>query len=433
MSFGSCRIPLALWAGFALLSACSEGGMGDAGLGKMSADPAESLALPAPVIAEPAPEATASRIAPGPSRRAPRAGVVTAGDIDDTRNLSAFRTYLSRKGRASGAPTVSVSRPVLAQLLGPNGHPAPGVYYTLRKPGAATPFHTGVSGVDGHISVLPTALGAGQPGKVELRIFAEGQNGTTVRDLRTGLTRHRIVLARDAAWTPDFLDLAFVVDTTGSMGDELAWLTREMREIVNIARRAAPGVDIRYGLVAYRDHGDAYVVRNLGFTPSASTMQRRLKRQQANGGGDYPEAAAAALSSAVSMNWRRGRGERILIHIADAPSHKRDARRYLGAAGEAARRNIHIYGLGASGVGDEAELFMRQAAAMTQGRYLFLTDDSGVGLSHAEPDIACYRVTQLKTLLINVLKSELTGIRAEATRQQVVREVGAYRRGVCLG
>lgn len=431
------RLPRVLLLGFGLLAACSEGGVRDVGLGKISTDPGESLVLPAPVIAEAEPIVdiaadSAARIAPGPSRRTPRAGVVTAGDIDDTRNLKSFHAYLKRKGRASGTPVASFSRPVLAQLLGPKGHPAPGVYYTLRKPGATEPFHTGISGVDGHISVFPKALGAGQPNRVELRMFADEQSGTTVRDLKTGPTRHKIVLARDATWKPAFLDLAFVVDTTGSMGDELAWLTREMREIVAVARRAAPGVDIRYGLVAYRDQGDAYVVRNLGFTKSARTMQGRLQRQQANGGGDYPEAAAAALTSAVKLNWRRGKGERILIHIADAPAHKRDAARYLAAARNAARRNIQIYGLGASGVGDEAELLMRQAAVMTEGRYLFLTDDSGVGLAHAEPDIACYRVTQLKTLLINVLKSELTGIRHEATRQQIVREVGAYRRGVCL-
>ena len=53
---------------------------------------------------------------------------------------------------------------------------------------------------------------------------------------------------------------------------------------------------------------------------------------------------------------------------------------------------------------------MRQAALVTNGRYLFLTDDSGVGLSHAEPNIACYRVTSLKSLLCaNKLHWRLTG------------------------
>lgn len=418
--------PLLFLVGFSLLSACSADAPREVGLAKSLDGASVSPAPAATIMAEPELVVTSSaRIAPQP---APRARVVTAGDIDDTRNLAAFLSYLKRKGQ----PVSDFSRPVLVHLSGPDGKPAPGVYYSLRKPGATEPFHTGFSGVDGHITAFPKALGAGQPRQVELRIFADRQRGTTVQNLKTGLTRHKIVLARDATWKPAFLDLVFVVDTTGSMGDELAWLTREMRAIVNVARRAAPGVDIRYGLVAYRDHGDAYVVRNLGFIGSARVMQGWLGRQRADGGGDYPEAAAAALSSALTLNWRRGKGERILIHIADAPPHSRDAARYLGAVREAARRDIQIYGLGASGVGDEAEMLMRQAAAMTSGRYLFLTDDSGVGLAHAEPDIACYRVTQLKTLLINVLKSELSGIRHEAAQKQIVREVGAYRRGVCL-
>ena len=74
---------------------------------------------------------------------------------------------------------------------------------------------------------------------------------------------------------------------------------------------------------------------------------------------------------------------------------------------------------------------MRQAALVTEGRYLFLTDDSGVGYAHAEPTISCYRVTALSGLVTRVLESELSGIRVEARDRDVIREVGSYDRGVC--
>ncbi|WP_299846515.1 VWA domain-containing protein [uncultured Roseovarius sp.] len=423
--------------GIGLISACSHDAPSEAEPRDSAADYSASPSPASPAIIDAAPGRIAaseksSRIAKAPSQRQPRTGVVTAGDIDDTLNVAAFQTYLKRKKRTVGTPTANFSRPFMAQLVGPNGQPAAGVYFTLRKPGAPEPFYSGHSGVDGNITVFPATLGAGQFRQVEFRAITDGQTGTTIKVLKTGLNRHKIALADKTRWTPAFLDLAFVVDTTGSMGDELDWLTREMRSIVDVARKAAPGVDIRFSLVVYRDHGDAYIVRNMGFSNSAATMQRWLKRQNASGGGDYPEAAAAALKSAVNLNWRRGKGERILFHIADAPPHARDARTYLAAARTAAKRNIQIFGLGASGVADEAELLMRQAAAMTSGRYLFLTDDSGVGLSHAEPDIACYRVTKLKDLLIRVLKSELSGTRIEAAKSSIIREVGAYRRGICL-
>ena len=90
----------------------------------------------------------------------------------------------------------------------------------------------------------------------------------------------------------------------------------------------------------------------------------------------------------MALNWRRGKGERLLIHIADAPPHDGDAGAYLAASRQAAAGGVQIFTLGASGVADEAELLMRQAAVMTNGRYLFLTDDSGVGNVHGEPAIA---------------------------------------------
>jgi hypothetical protein len=160
-------------------------------------------------------------------------------------------------------------------------------------------------------------------------------------------------------------------------------------------------------------------------------MQRWLRGLRASGGGDYPEAAARGLEAAAQMQWRRGKGERIVFHIADAPAHKSDALSYLRAAQNLAAQNVQIFGLGASGVGAESEFLMRQAALLSDGRYLFLTDDSGVGHHHAEPTIACYQVTKLKSLLIRLLRSELSGQRAEASKGEIIRQVGAYSKGFC--
>jgi hypothetical protein len=354
--------------------------------------------------------------------------VVTAGDIDDTLNLAAFQSYVARTAGKLGLPQAGFGAPVIAQLTGPNGEPAPGVRYTLRRPGAAQPFHDGYSGVDGRIAVFPALMGAGRLSQVELRAFPDPQGPEVVQRIATGKAA-TIALPDAPGWQPDFLDLVFVLDTTGSMGDELAWLTKEMGGVVAAGRRAAPKADIRYGLIVYRDQGDEYVVRNFGFTGSQATMQGWLRAQRADGGGDYPEAAAAALRAGAALDWRRGKGERLMIHIADAPPHAGDARAYLEAARMAAGKGVQIYGLGASGVAAESEFLMRQAAAMTGGRYLFLTDDSGVGLDHAEPTIPCYRVTTLRDLMVRILRSELGGRRIEAG--QVLREVGSYAGGVC--
>jgi hypothetical protein len=74
---------------------------------------------------------------------------------------------------------------------------------------------------------------------------------------------------------------------------------------------------------------------------------------------------------------------------------------------------------------------MRMMAATTHGRYLFLTDDSGVGNAHAEPRVPCYVVTRLDQLLIRVIAGELSGQRTEAAPDQIVRSVGQQDGGVC--
>ena len=378
--------------------------------------------------------------APSPVSAAPagagtgrvRAGVLTAGDIDDGLNLNTFLRYFAQARSATGLPMANFAAPALAQILGPDGRPAAGVRVTLRLQGAAEPFYDGFSGVEGLVTVFPALYGAGRPGTYEMRVFPDGASEPVSRTLSADGARQVVQMPAGGTEAPDFLDLVFVVDTTGSMGDELEWLASDLTRIVSAARRGFSGVDIRYGLIVYRDLGDEYTVRSYPFTNSAPTMRAQLRAQVATGGGDHPEAAAAAMNAAMALDWRRGRGERLVFHIADAPPHDADARAYLGAVQSAAQRNVQIFGLGASGVADEAEYLMRQAAAATGGRYLFLTDDSGVGLTHAEPTISCYQVTLLSDLMVRVLRSELLGQRVESAPGDVIRSVGSYQNGVCL-
>lgn len=420
----------AVFCAVGVMAACSPAGfdgpllMEEVVLGTPDAPlSAEMAEAPVKIVVTARPKST--------SHRAPRSGVLTAGDIDDTLNMAAFQRYLNKARRSTGLPNANLTRPIMVHLTGDFGKPAPGVRVTLRKPGATEPFYSGYSGVNGDITVFPAVHGAGSLRNVELRAFPQGQGRVYVQQIASTGGRKNIALPFAGDWKPEFLDLAFVVDTTGSMSDELEWLARELRGIVRAAKRSAPGVDIRYGLIVYRDHGDDYVVKNYGFTKRQSEMQGWLRKQTADGGGDYPEAAAAALAAGADLNWRRGKGERLMFHIADAPPHRKDARAYLAAARSAARNNVQIFGLGASGAAAEAEYLMRQAAVQTNGRYLFLTDDSGVGYGHAEPTISCYRVSKLSNLMVRVLRSELSGVRIEASNTDVIRSVGDYRAGVC--
>lgn len=128
------------------------------------------------------------------------------------------------------------------------------------------------------------------------------------------------------------LDLVFVMDTTGSMRDELQDLQANLVAIIQVLQRLAP--TLRIGFVAYRDRGDAYVVRGSQLAaldtadPDILSFVRRLS---AKGGGDEPERVDEALAAATSMPWRNDAQGRIIV-IGDAPAHPADIERTLSMA-----------------------------------------------------------------------------------------------------
>ena len=240
-----------------------------------------------------------------------------------------------------------------------------------------------------------------------------------------------ITLPNVQADTPAQLDLAFVVDATGSMADGLEYLKVEMNGIVSSVAQRFPDVDQRYALIVYRDEGDDYVVRTFDFTDSLGEFQQDLSAQSADGGGDYPEAIHEALESAGELSWRSADTARVLFLIADAPPHKEFAQRSLDAVMGLRSEGIAIYPVAASGVAEEAEFLMRTAALLTLAEYCFLTDDSGVGNEHAEPHVPCYAVQRLDTLMIRLISAELAGERIYPEESDIIRKVGNPVNGVC--
>jgi hypothetical protein len=241
--------------------------------------------------------------------------------------------------------------------------------------------------------------------------------------------------ARDAALAPQGaktdLDVAFVLDTTGSMGDELRYLQVELQALAADLSALFPAVRPRWALVAYKDHGDRYVTDRHDFTADAKTLQGWLDQQQADGGGDFPEAVPEALEDTASLSWRAGSAARVAFWVADAPAHGGMEGRVSAAVQASQQRGVHVYPVASSGVDATAEYQMRSAAQLTGGRYLFLTDDSGIGNAHKEPTIPCYFVTKLRTAIVRMIRIELTGAYAEPDAKEIVRTGGDPKDGRC--
>ena len=235
---------------------------------------------------------------------------------------------------------------------------------------------------------------------------------TAVAEIDEGVT---YISLADCEALEDELEIMFVVDTTGSMGDELSFLCDELAGIV---MRVSTALDckIRLGLLFYRDEGDKYVTRKFDFTDVNSssglnTVVKNIKDQNSSGGGDYPEAVDRALKEAVDANWHTNSKTRLLFHVLDAPYHDEQTNQsvFANAVESAAEKGIRIIPVAASGLDTLGQYIMRSAALLTGGTYTFLTDDSGIGLSHELPAVGEFTVEYLSDLMVRLIKGYYTG------------------------
>jgi len=370
----------------------------------------------------------------------PIAGTLTAGDIDDNLNFAAFQRYLNKQTTNDRAlPSVDMADRVTIRIIDNAGKGVSNALVSASSVQDSRPQINTYAGTDGQFYLFPKFDGI-TSSQINLQLAPpEDEFGSANTVFSTTINLEQlpenrsltITLPNAVATLPYSLDIMFVIDTTGSMADELRYLNTELRDIVRTVHSRHPQIRMRFGLVVYRDRDDIYVVRDFAFTDSLNTMQAQLNQQTARGGGDYPEAMEQALEKAVNAKWSKGNVARLLFLVADAPPHDGNLQKMLEAVQVARQKGLHIYPLAASGVGDKAEFMMRNAEVLTQGRYLFLTDDSGVGYSHQEPSVSCYVVTRLNELIARVIDSELAGQRIEPDAKDILRSVGNYDAGIC--
>lgn len=203
------------------------------------------------------------------------------------------------------------------------------------------------------------------------------------------------------------LDLAFIVDATGSMGDEITYLQSELLDVLKkVEEKLANTTDVRYGSVFYRDHGDEYVTKEFDFSDKATNLINFIKQQSAGGGGDAPEAVVEALDSSIDkLSWSTMNSTKIMFLILDAPPHysKENIDRLHNKIKLAAQKGITIIPLAASDIDKQTEYLMRTFALLTNGTYTFLTNHSGIGNNHIEPTTDSYEVEKLNDLLLRLI------------------------------
>ncbi len=196
-------------------------------------------------------------------------------------------------------------------------------------------------------------------------------------------------------------DIMFIVDSTGSMMDEMVFLQKEFSDIAEKTGDA----NTRYSVNFYRDEGDDYVTKCSDFTSNINDVQGILNEETADGGGDLPEAVDKILEECINSTGWSEKSVKLAFLIFDAPPHEGKEQSLQASVRAAAEKGIRLIPVVASNAERETELFGRAVAIKTGGTYVFLTDDSGVGEGHLEPVIGKYEVEKLNELIIRVINS----------------------------
>lgn len=386
-------------------------------------------------------EAKTSRPAPFPPslpidlQNPPKAGLLTAGEWNDNTHWDFWLNLGQNQewSRSMGLWGMNTQQRIEVKLTGPNGPLADtpvilrdaqsqkmifqartnnqGVAYVFKNWMSQTvaSFDTqqNTQQTDANSNDLEIVVNQGQ----ESLSHALTDSETTV-SLRSALAQEPAVNA----------DLMLVVDTTGSMGDELEYLKQELKNVAGrIGELSRQDLTLRLSTNFYRDTTDEYVVRPFPFSTDSDTVATQLSAQSAGGGGDFPEAVDYALVDAIDEHqWSETAKARLLFLVLDAPAHQSSEvlNRLRTSVERAAAKGIRIIPVASSGIDKDTEFLLRALSITTGGRYVFLTDDSGIGGGHIEPTVGDFTVEKLNDLMVRVATEYITDANIDTTFEQ---------------
>lgn len=340
---------------------------------------------------------------------APQARVLTAATVGDTDRRGNYLEYVARRPFEAQRAGFDVTRRVRFRVVDAQGRPFRGAQVTLGGQGGQV---SGTTMADGYWDYFPGVLGdVGRD--VQATVSANGVQAQVAARIPQAGDGQDVIFRMQgvSARAPQRLDLAFLIDVTGSMEDELRYVNAEVADIVGRIHATSPEVAIRVGATFYRDRSDREPLQEIRFTADVQGFARTMRGIQADGGGDYPEDLNAGLAAAFGrQSWSDGDAVRVLVVIADAPpQHYASSFTYIQAMREASRRGIRLVPVAASGADREVEYLFRAMATVTGAPYTYLTDESGVGNPHMEADTDRVAVEYWNDQLTRLVTDDLRG------------------------
>ncbi|HEX8190879.1 MAG TPA: vWA domain-containing protein [Pyrinomonadaceae bacterium] len=199
---------------------------------------------------------------------------------------------------------------------------------------------------------------------------------------RTYLPRPHEPAARQPPGGQKTLEMVFVLDTTGSMGGLIDGAKQRIWGIVNEVMQTPARPNVRVGLVAYRDRGDAYVTQVLPLTNDLDKVYTTLMEYRADGGGDGPEDVRRALADGVrKAGWSQPQADtaQIVFLVGDAPPHDdyRQEPDTLDTAAEAIKSGMVVNTI-QCGADATTRQVWQQIARRGEGQFFAIAQDGGV-------------------------------------------------------
>lgn len=377
----------------------------------------EAAATEAPVAVAEAPGDIA--VPPEPGEGA--AGPLRAGSVDDNADFAGYLDYLARIADL-GIPLrdFDPTGRIVVRVVGSDGLPVAGAEVLVAPgdtPGADSTAVALRTTADGTARFHPALYGddASQLG------YTVSIDGGPAADVAAG---GDVTLTLDQPGgrpAPVPVDVLFLLDATGSMGDEIDRLKTQVDSVAERVAALEGAPDVRFGMTLYRDEGDAFVAATRDFTSDVQAFRADLADVVADGGGDYPEALEEGLAEALlAPAWRDPAATLQLVFlVADAPPQvgRQLEHTYDDSIREAVARGLKIFPVASSESDDQAEAVFRQLAQATGARFVFLTYGAGGAATGDSTDIATtdYEELALDDLVVRLVAEELAALTGSAS------------------
>ena len=334
----------------------------------------------------------------------PQGGLVTAGEWNDLDNWDFYQKTLIKepfKGFPDDWQMYTNHR--IAVAITAKNKPAADATVTLFR--NDTPIWTAKTDNLGRAELWVGAFQKEKelnPTLLRLKVNEQWVSTATISETQV----NRIALDETLPSPTNLVQIAFMVDATGSMGDELEFLKMDLKKVIAEVQKTNTQLKISTATVFYRDEGDEYVVKHSPFTEDINQTTEFISQQRADGGGDFPEAVDKALVQLNQLQWQPKARTRIAFLVLDAPPHNKPAviNSIQYSVKTAAANGIKLIPVVASGIDKTTEFLMRFIAMYTNGTYVFITDHSGIGNKHLEPSVGEYQVEKLSDLMVRLIK-----------------------------